>query len=176
MITEKPVSLQEHAMRYGTMMGIYWIIKFIFFPLGFRIPLLQLLFVVLTVFVPILGYIYARKFRNEQCRGTISFFKAYTFTFFMYTFATILASVAHYVYFRFIDHGFLFHTYQTQLQQIKEASPATLGMSIDQLLQTFEAIAALSPLQLTFQLVSQNIFYGILMALPTAFLIMKQKK
>ena len=54
MPTDKPITLQEHAMRFGTFMGIFWIFKFIFLPLGFTIPLLQLLFVLLTLFVPVL--------------------------------------------------------------------------------------------------------------------------
>lgn len=73
MPTDKPITLQEHAMRFGTFMGIFWIFKFIFLPLGFTIPLLQLLFVLLTLFVPVLGYIYVRKFRNTYCNGEISF-------------------------------------------------------------------------------------------------------
>ena len=36
---DKPKTLQEHAMRFGTMMGIFWIIKFSFLPIGFKIPL-----------------------------------------------------------------------------------------------------------------------------------------
>ena len=77
MPTDKPITLQEHAMRFGTFMGIFWIFKFIFLPLGFTIPLLQLLFVLLTLFVPVLGYIYVRKFRNTYCNGEISFFRVF---------------------------------------------------------------------------------------------------
>ena len=29
MPTDKPITLQEHAMRFGTFMGIFWIFKFI---------------------------------------------------------------------------------------------------------------------------------------------------
>lgn len=97
MPTDKPITLQEHAMRFGTFMGIFWIFKFIFLPLGFTIPLLQLLFVLLTLFVPVLGYIYVRKFRNTYCNGEISFFRAFLFTLYMYLFAALLAAVAHYV-------------------------------------------------------------------------------
>ena len=30
MPTDKPITLQEHAMRFGTFMGIFWIFKFIY--------------------------------------------------------------------------------------------------------------------------------------------------
>lgn len=152
MPTDKPITLQEHAMRFGTFMGIFWIFKFIFLPLGFTIPLLQLLFVLLTLFVPVLGYIYVRKFRNTYCNGEISFFRAFLFTLYMYLFAALLAAVAHYVYFRFIDQGFLADSYLQQLESIKASAQGEMVSSIDQLIQAFDTISSLTPLQLTFQL------------------------
>ena len=58
-MTERKPTLQECAMRYGTGMGLLWSFKFMLFPLGLRIPFLLLLFIVLTLGVPILGYIFA---------------------------------------------------------------------------------------------------------------------
>ena len=55
MTTERPITLQEYAMRFGTYMGLFWIFKFIFLPIGFSIPLLQLLFILMTLFVPVLA-------------------------------------------------------------------------------------------------------------------------
>lgn len=60
-MTERKPTLQECAMRYGTGMGLLWSFKFMLFPLGLRIPFLLLLFIVLTLGVPILGYIFAKK-------------------------------------------------------------------------------------------------------------------
>ena len=104
MTQNQPISLQQTAMYFGTLMGLFWIIKFTFLPLGFTIPLLQLLFVLLTFFVPILGYLYARKFRNRYCGGSITFSRAFAFTVLMYLFAALLAAVAHYIYFRYRKH------------------------------------------------------------------------
>ena len=176
MTPDRPIGIQEHAMRFGTYMGIFWIIKFIFLPLGFKIPLLQLLFILGTLFVPILGYLYARKFRNTYCNGTIPFFRAFIFTVCMYVFAAMLAAVGHYLYFRFIDQGFLFDMYRQHLNEAKAMLQGDLATSIDQLMLAFDTIASLSPIQLTFQLITQNVFYGILLALPTGLLVMKYKK
>ncbi len=176
MTTERPISIQEYAMKFGTYMGIFWIIKFIFLPLGFTIPLLHLLFILCTLFVPVLGYLYARKFRNACCNGAISFFRAFLFTVCMYVFAAMLAAVAHYIYFRYIDQGFLVDMYRMQLNELKETVQGDLGKSFDNFLIAFDTIASLTPIQLTFQLISQNVFYGIFLALPTSLLVMKYKK
>lgn len=78
MTNYKP-TLQECAMRYGTGMGLLWAFKFMLFPLGLRIPFLQLLFIVLTIGVPFLGYIFAKKFRERHCGGSITFSRAFLF-------------------------------------------------------------------------------------------------
>ena len=176
MTTDKPIAIQEHAMRFGTYMGAFWIIKFILLPLGFQMPLLQLLFILCTVFVPILGYIYARRFRNLYCEGTISFFRAFLFVVCMYIFAAMLTAIGHYVYFQFIDQGYLFDMYRQQLNEVKAAAQGDLAKSIDQLMVAFDTVSALSPIQLTFQLITQNVFYGILLALPTGLVVMKYKR
>lgn len=176
MTQNQPISLQQTAMYFGTLMGLFWIIKFTFLPLGFTIPLLQLLFVLLTFFVPILGYLYARKFRNRYCGGSITFSRAFAFTVLMYLFAALLAAVAHYIYFRYIDNGFLIDSYIGQLEAMKPTATEELKESIDQFIEGFSLISSLSPIQLTFQLISQNFLYGTLLALPTALLVMRRKK
>ena len=99
MTNYKP-TLQECAMRYGTGMSLLWAFKFMLFPLGLRIPFLQLLFIVLTIGVPFLGYIFAKKFRERHCDGSITFSRAFLFTTFMYMFASLFVAVVHYIYFR----------------------------------------------------------------------------
>lgn len=176
MTQNQPISLQQTAMYFGTLMGLFWIIKFTFLPLGFTIPLLQLLFVLITFFVPILGYLYARKFRNRYCGGSITFSRAFAFTVLMYLFAALLAAVAHYIYFRYIDNGFLIDSYIGQLEAMKPTATEELKESIDQFIEGFSLISSLSPIQLTFQLISQNFLYGTLLALPTALLVMRRKR
>lgn len=172
----KPATLQEHAMRYGTLMGIFWIIKFAFLPIGFRIPLLQLLFIIMTIYVPFLGFKFVRKFRERNCDGEISFGRAFLFCIFMYFFASMLAAAGHYIYFQFIDNGFIANTYLSQLENLKSTVTGDLETSVDQIISNIEVIASLTPFQLTMQLIFQNIFYGTLLALPTALLAMKNKK
>lgn len=80
-------------MHFGTYMGIYWILKFILFPLGFHIPFLSLLFVILTLAVPFIGYHYVKMYRDKICGGSIQFSHAVLFTIFMYMFASLLVAV-----------------------------------------------------------------------------------
>lgn len=173
-MAEVKTYLRGYAMQYGTYMGIYWILKFIFFPMGLKFPILEVLFMVLTIGVPVLGYVYARRFRDRYCEGYISFFKAFAFCFLMYMFASILTAVAHYIYFQYIDNGFLFSSYEQLLQQAGKME----GMEslVEQMNGVLDVFRQLSPIQLTMQLVSQNIFYaGLLVSFPTALLVMRRR-
>lgn len=175
MTNHKP-TLQECAMRYGTGMGLLWAFKFMLFPLGLRIPFLQLLFIALTLGVPFLGYIFAKKFREDCCGGTITFLPAFLFTTLMYMFASLFVAVAHYIYFRYIDGGFVFDVYRSVLEQIKPSAEAELVPSLEQFKEVIDLLSGLTPLEMTFQLISQNMFYGMLMAVPTAWIVMRKKK
>lgn len=164
-------------MHFGTYMGLYWILKFILFPLGLGIPFLMFLFVGLTLGVPFLGYYYARTYRDKVCGGSIKFLSAWVFTVFMYMFAALLTAVAHYVYFRFIDHGFIIGTY---MQMLEESSTlpelSAMGGYVTQLKEMLELIKNMTPIDITMQLMSQNVFYGSILAIPIALLVMRKPK
>ncbi len=172
---ENRTNIQGYAMQYGTYMGLYWIFKFFFFPLGLVMPLLELLFLVMTIAVPVIGYLFTKRYRDRYCEdGCISFFRAWVFCFLVYLFAALLTAVAHYIYFAFIDGGFLFRTYAGMLQQLAEMEGMeTMADSVNEMLDT---VRQLSPIKLTMQLISQNIFYGCLLAIPTALLVMRKKR
>lgn len=173
---ERLFSYREDALRYGTYMGLFWIVKFCFLPMGFSIPLLQLLYIVCTFFVPVLGYLFVRKYRDTYNEGDFGFAKAFGFTLWMYVAAILLEAIAHYVYFRYIDHGYLVSCYLQQMQGVKEHCKNVEPQLMDSLIQAFDRLAALTPLQMVYQFMSQNILYSILLSLFTALFTMKRMR
>ena len=158
-------------MRYGTVMGIFWTLKFVLFPMGMQSPLLLMAFFLLTLIVPVAGFFLVRQYRDRECGGVLSFSRAFLFTSFMYLFAALFATIAHYVYFRYIDGGLIVNTYQDMLTQMEAIATADMKASLDQFQQALDIIASLSPLEISIQLITQNVFYCTLIALPTALLV-----
>lgn len=175
-MTDNKPTLQEHAMRYGTAMGIFWALKFILFPLGMNTPLLLVFFFILTLSVPVLGYMFVRRYREQQCSGTLSFSKAYIFTTFMYLFASLFVTIVHYIYFRYMDNGLIVNTYQGMIDQMATVATGDMTQSLDQFRTALDIISSLSPLEITLQLLTQNIFYCTILAIPTALLVMRHQK
>lgn len=175
-MTEKKRNFQEDAMRYGTVMGIFWTLKFVLFPLGMHSPLLLMAFFLLTLVVPVAGFFLARQYRDRDCGGVITFSRAFLFTSFMYLFAALFVTIAHYIYFRYLDNGLIVNTYQDMLDQMGAVAGSNLKPSLDQFQQALDIIAGLSPLEISIQLITQNVFYCTLIALPTALLVMRKPK
>lgn len=175
-MTENRSSLQKYAMHFGTYMGIYWILKFILFPLGLTIPFLLLLFVGLTLGVPFMGYHYVRMFRNKVCGGYISFLQAWIFTVFMYMFAALLTAVVHYIYFRYLDNGFVADTYLKLLNETTTTQMPGMEPYMEQVKNMIDLIGSLTPIDITLQLLSKNVFYGALLAIPTALFVMRRDR
>lgn len=175
-MTEKKRNFQEDAMRYGTIMGIFWTLKFVLFPMGMTMPLLLMAFFLLTLIVPVAGFFLVRQYRDKECQGILSFSRAFLFTSFMYLFAALFATIVHYIYFRFMDNGLIVNTYQDMLNQMSTMATDDLKPSLEQFQQALDIIATLSPLEISIQLITQNIFYCTLIALPTAILVMRNPK
>jgi hypothetical protein len=175
-MTDQRKNFQEAAMRYGTVMGIFWTLKFVLFPMGMQSPLLLMAFFLLTLIVPVAGFFLVRQYRDRECGGVLSFSRAFLFTSFMYLFAALFATIAHYVYFRYIDGGLIVNTYQDMLTQMEAIATADMKASLDQFQQALDIIAALSPLEISIQLITQNVFYCTLIALPTALLVKRNPK
>ncbi len=168
--------MQRFAMLFGTYMGVFWVLKFILFPIGLTTPFLLFLFVGLTLCVPFMGFHYARQYRNEVCGGSMGFVQAWMFTLFMYMFAALLTSVAHYIYFRFIDNGYIIDFCDNQIDIVAQSNIPGMDGYINTYRENIAAVRQLSPIEITLQLVSTNVFIGTLLAFPTALFVMKRKK
>ena len=53
---------------------------------------------------------------------------------------------------------------------------AQVDWTLNQFEEAIDLLSGLTPLEMTFQLISQNMFYGMLMAIPTALIVMRKKK
>lgn len=164
-------------MHFGTYMGVYWILKFILLPLMFIIPFFQLLYTILTLAVPIVGYYYAKMYRDKMCGGIIRFSHAVFFTVFMYMFASLLMAAVHYVYFQFIDHGFIFNALAEYWDQTIEQSSLSLAdKELSKEMFDIHKINSLSAINITMQMLSSDVFFGSILAIPTGLMVMKKAK
>lgn len=156
--------LLKGAMTYGFILGIYWVIKYLFFIFGVSIPMLALVYWGLTMAVPFVAYQLTKRYRDD-IGGQISFFHAWRFGTMLYFFAALIVSIEHFIFFQFIaGPDFLADSVNQVVELLKDSQVSAEVMdSIRQL--------NLSPIHMAIQGVFNNIFYGIILSIPVAALL-----
>ena len=102
------------------------------------------------------------------------------------TFGSILAAAAHYIYFAFIDGGRMIAALEQSIEQFSaidlsaletagnESSIAQLNQYIEMMQTTATQIKALTPIDITLGMLSNNISWAIIIAFPIALLIARR--
>lgn len=172
------------AMNMGAVVGLYYIGKFCLFPLSLHSTMAALLFLGLTLMVPVLIYMLVKHYRDQYCMGCIDFTRAMVFSVLIMGFGSLLSAAAHYIYFAFIDGGAMVGAL---VQSIEQLQGIDLGMLegvdaeavvqfnqyIELMQQTTQQLQAMSPIDMTMGMLSNNISWSIILALPIALLTKK---
>ncbi|RHJ92569.1 DUF4199 domain-containing protein [Parabacteroides bouchesdurhonensis] len=158
--------LLKGAMTYGLTMGIYWVIKYIFFIFSINIPVLNYVYLLLTFAVPFIAYYLTKKYR-EEIGGQISFFHAWRFGTMMYFFAALIVSLEHFIFYQFIaPPNFLPDVINQTLNTLKDTNIDT---------EIIESVGNMNftPIHMAIQGIFNNIFYGIILSIPVAAILCK---
>ena len=168
--------MQRYAMAFGTYMGIFWILKFILVPIGITSPFLLLLFFCLTLCVPFIGYYFTKMYRERACQGQISFLHACFFNLFMFICASMLAAVVHYIYFAFIDQGYMRDTCKKMLSSIEMSNLSGTETYISQVKESIDILDTLTPTDITLQLLVNNIYNCSLLSIIIALIAKRRNR
>ena len=145
-----------------------------------------LLFLGLTLMVPYLIYRLTKRYRNQYCGGRIDFFRAFIFSMYTMCFGALLASVAYYIYFAYIDGGAMVGALAQSIEQLQSVDIAILegvnaeavvqfNQYIELMQQTVQQIQAMKPIDITLSMLSNNVSWSIVLSLPIALLVRKQR-
>lgn len=156
------------AMSYGFSLGIFWIVKYIFYMFSMRFSYLVVIYWGMSLVVPYLAYLLTKRYR-EDLGGVISFSLAWRFGVLIYLFAAMLVSVMHYVFYRFVaPPDFLSSAVEQTIVSLKQ-------MQVDsKVISSIESMN-FSPIHMALQGILNNIFYGIILSLPVAALVCRRK-
>ena len=123
--------LLKSAMTYGLAMGIYWVIKYLFFIFSNTIPALNIVYLVLTLLVPFIAYYLTKRYKQD-IGGKISFFHAWRFGTMLYFFAALIVALEHFVFFQFIAPAdFLSNSINQMIDVLKDSQVSTERISTD---------------------------------------------
>lgn len=168
------------AMNFGAVVGLYYIGKFCLFPLSLHSTMAALFFLGLTLVVPVLVYWLVRRYRDLHSGGRISFSQAFIFAVFVMGFGALLAAVAHYIYFAYIDGGAMVGALVQSVETLQNVdlgelegvdAIAQFNQYIGLMQQTMQQLQAMTPIDMTLGMLSNNLSWSIIVSLPIALFV-----
>ena len=187
---EQP-TMMNCAMNMGLIVGAYYIVKFCLFPLSMHSTFAAMLFFGLTMMVPFLVYRLVKVYKDRYAGGNIDFARAFSFALLVMAFGSLLASVAHYVYFEYIDNGLVVSTLAANIEELAavdlgaiEGIDTTEGAEaveqynrfIEMMNTTLQQLQAMSSIKMTVGMLSNNVSWAFIVALPIALVASMRKK
>ena len=157
--------LIKSAMSYGFLLGIFWVIKYIFFAIGFTSPTMQMIYWILTPMTLVFAVVFTLMYKIS-IGGKMSFFHAWQYGVLLYFFAALIVSLAHYAFYRYFAPPDLIASSMNQAIEMMKM----MDMS-DQMKEVIVQMPTPTPIQMTIQGIFANVFYGIILSIPVAALL-----
>lgn len=164
--------LRTYAAQKGAVVGGMWIASFACFIGGLSLPGLSFISMLTGVGSIFVTGLLVRRFRRQT--GDIGFGMACWMSMLMFMYASLLMAAAQFIYFRYLDNGFMADTYASLMQQpevIKALQDMGYGENYKELFeQTIATWQTITPIELTFEFLVSNFFLGVFLSLPAALI------
>lgn len=165
--------LTAFARIDGAIIGILWIASFFCFIGEFRVPLLSFAAIIMSAGSLVAAAVRVRKFRDTVRGGTLTFGRAMLYSMLIFFYASLLMALAQFIYFQFIDNGFLMNQYISILStpEYGRLAKELYGIEADEMLEMVRTVASsLRPIDIAFQFLTLNIILGLVVSLPVALI------
>ena len=144
----------QTAMKYGTLLGILWIVTFAAYIKALATPEFSLIFLILLVASPIYAGYLGIRYRKKECGNRLKFINSWALMTIIYLCAAALSAIACYIYFQYMDNG-------VALSAFKEQIDAYQAMEIGEEMKkaftdTYNILAGLSASDICMQYLLSN--------------------
>ena len=175
---EEYEQLKAFARIDGALVGLLWIISFACFIGEFTYPALGMVSLLIGVSSIVFATMRLRRFRDNILEGAISFRRALCYSFLTYFYAALLMAAAQFVYFQFIDNGFLMSQYSAIMSrpEVTQMMTAIYGITPKDMDIAMGTIAALRPIEVALQFLTTNLILGTVISIPMAAMVKSNRK
>ena len=169
------VQMKAFARVDGALLALLWIASFACYVVGIANPLYGMMAMVLMVATPFFVALRLGKFRDHGRDGIISLSRGWAYSVYVFFYAAILLAVAQYVYFAYIDQGYLLQSFTMALstpesKQMMEQYGITQAMD-----ESLEMMGQLRPIDYALNMLTANIMVGVVLGLPIATLMRRKE-
>jgi hypothetical protein len=174
MTPEEYKQLKAFARQDGALLSLFWIGALICYVQGMTNPLLGLVSLILIIASPFFAASRLRHFRDYAREGVISFKRGYAYLVLTFFYAGLLLAAAMYIYFAFIDKGFLY----MKLSEMMSSEEGRLAIQAagmkEQMEEGLKELSNMRPIDYALNMLTFNIMTGFFLGLPIAALMQRQ--
>lgn len=176
--TEDKSHLLKTCAHYGLYLGLFFVLKYFCIIFILEQPLLGLLYVPLTIAVPVIVFMLTRSYRNwlVQNGSTFSAFHGWQFGVLLYLFASIIVMLPHYYYYAQVLPTQIdpFFANIEQITQMKMEDFWTQYTGRDDWNMVLDEYLKASPFVKVYNDFSSNLVWGALLCIPNGFILRKR--
>ncbi len=169
------VQLKAYARQDGFFLALLWIASFACYILGITNGLLGMVAMMLAVMTPFFVAGRLRRFRDEGREGVISFRRSYAYTVFVFFYGAVLLAVAQFLYFAYMDNGYLLSTF-SKIVSSAEGKEMLQQYGMTQVAEdSLSEMASLRPIDYALNILTVNIMIGFVLAVPIGLVMYRRK-
>ena len=165
---EEIIQLKAFARQDGTFLGLIWIASFACYVGEFHSSSLGMLALILAVISPFFLAMRLKRFRDKSRGGVISFRRSLAFCMFSFFYASLLFAIVQYVYFAYIDKGFLVQQYNIMMSTPEAKQLLNIYKMANEMYDGIAAFARLTPIEKSLNFLTMNISIGLILSFPIA--------
>ena len=168
MTPEEYVQLKAFARQDGAMLSLLWSGSFACYIKGLSSPTLAFAALLLMTLSPFFAASSLRHFRAYALDGVISFRRGYAYILMTFFYAGLLLAAALYIYFAFIDDGFLLGKLMDTMNSEEGRQIIQMYGMREQMEEGLKELGNMRPIDYALNMLTINITTGFLLGLPIA--------
>lgn len=154
-LSQKLAQLKAYARLDGFIMSLFWLLSMW---LSIKIPE-SIWGPILAISTPFFVSWRLNSFRDSALEGYISIRRSIVYSCYVFFYASLIFAIGQYFYFMYLDNGDLVKLLGISIENL-EKNNINLGASAKELELSIKGIQLMSPIQLTFVFMMNNLVFG----------------
>lgn len=169
------IQLKAYARQDGFFLALLWTASFVCYIMGISNQMLGMLAIGLAIMTPFFVAGRLRKFRDEGREGLISFRRSYAYTIFVFFYAAVLLAVVQFLYFAYIDNGYLMSSF-SRMMSSEEGKQIISQYGMSQMVEEgLSEMANIRPIDYALNILTVNIIIGFIVGVPIGLVMQREK-
>ena len=167
------IQLKAFARQDGALLALLWVGAFLLYIIGIQNQLLGLAAIMMMVYTPFFVGERLGKFRDYGREGLISFRRGYAYTVFVFFYGGVLFAIAQYLYFAFMDNGYLLSQFSKMVSS-EEAQQMLQQYGMTEMMNdSLKEMADIRPIDYALNMLTINISLGFVLGVPISLVMQR---